>query len=62
MTNFTDRSAYEQELINNFYNFEREAIINDDSSPNPYFKALTALKDGKAILEGLNEALEMAFN
>lgn len=62
MTTFFNRPVTEQELIRKAYDFEVKAIEEDSSEPNPFRKAVLALIDGSAVWEGINEALEMAFN
>lgn len=58
MKTYFERSTTEQEIIRKAYNFEVEAIENNSSEPNPYFKKIQAI----GLLEALNEALEMAYN
>lgn len=62
MTTFFNRPATEQELIRKAYDFEVKAIKEDSAEPNPFRKAVLALADGIALWEGINQALEMAFN
>ena len=58
MKTYFERSTAEQEIIRKAYDFEVEAIENNSSEPNPYFKEIKAM----GLWEVLNEALEMAYN
>lgn len=54
---FFERTKEEQDIIRKAYEFEIEGIINNDSSPNPYFKRIKEM----GLLEELNLAVELAF-
>lgn len=61
MTDFIRLTKETENITRKAYKFELEAIKNGDSSKNPYFDALMALPDGKALWGAINFAVEMAF-
>lgn len=50
-----------KEIIRNAYDFEIEAIENDDLSKNPYFDMIKEFEDGDEIWEAINVAIEMKY-
>lgn len=61
MTDFIRLTKEKEDITRKAYKFELEAIKNGDSSENPYFNAIMAMPDGKALWEAINLAVEMAF-
>lgn len=58
MTLYHNRTAKEQETIRIAYEWEKKAIIDLSTEPNPYAPAIKAM----GLWEAFNEAIEMAFN
>lgn len=58
MINFYDRTSNEQDLIRKAYEFEIDAIEQDNAEPNPYCEAVKAL----GLWEAINEAVEIKYN
>lgn len=62
MMTFNERTKEERAIICRAYNFEIKAIEECDTTTNPWFNIIMQMKDGKAVWEGINIAVEMAFN
>lgn len=62
MITFAQRTTAEQDIIRKAYDFEVTAIENGDYADNPYYNAIKAMKEGDAVWEGINLALEMHYN
>ena len=58
MTDYTNRTESEKEIIRKAYEFEIEAIENLDASPNPYLDAIRAM----GLDEALDEAIELRYH
>lgn len=50
-----------EDIIKNAYEFEIEAIENDDLSKNPYIDMIKEFEDGDEIWEAVNVAVEMKY-
>lgn len=61
MTQFYNRTYSEQETIRSAYDFEIEAIENEDSARNPYYDEIMTWPDGDMVWEAINEAVELAY-
>lgn len=61
MTTYMNRTTAEQEIIRKAYEFELEALRNESDEPNPYFQAVRAMDDGKAVWFAISDAISMAM-
>lgn len=61
MKQFSNRKYSEQETIRNAYDFEIEAIENEDASRNPYHDEIMSWVDGVDVWNAIEEAVELAY-
>jgi len=61
MKRYYERTEAEQAIIRCAYNFEIWAIETECSDTNPFYDAILEMEDGRAVWEGIDVAVELAY-
>lgn len=61
MKTFYERTDSEKDIIKKAYQYEIEAIENNNLDSNPYLPRVLSMEDGKDVWEAINVAIELKY-